>query len=481
MSLDQTYDPAAFRMDGQRVLELLTEHLESCAERGLDVLPVISPAALLEELQAPFPARPDSSEPQSEILVAQLRRLLAHSNHLHHPGYIGHQISVPIPAAALVELTNALLSNGMAVFEMGQIQTVMERRVVEFLCSAVGYGEDSGGVLTHGGSLGNFTALLAARQAQAGHDVWTEGQREPMAVLVSEQAHYCIARSVQAMGWGAQGAWPVATDDQFRLDPSDLPRALEAAWAAGRRVIAVVGSACSTATGSFDPLIEIADFCRAHHLWFHVDGAHGASLAMSAKYKDRLSGIERADSVVWDLHKMLGLPALNTAVLFREERRSYEAFAQEASYLFESTSPEEQWFNLGQRTMECTKRGMAVTAYCMFQLLGTAWFGEHIDRLMELTCVLEGMIEAAEDFEIACPGQANILCFRHRPRGVGDGRELDNHQARLRRELVESGEFYIVQARLRGEAWLRVTMMNPMTTREDLGRLLGSLRRLANG
>ena len=300
------------------------------------------------------------------------------------------------------------------------------------------------------------------------------GQPRAAALLVSEQAHYCIARSVQIMGWGSEGAWPVATDARFRMDLADLPRAHAAAEAAGRRVIAVVGSACSTATGSFDPLEGIADYCERHGLWMHVDGAHGASLALSPRTRDRLAGAERADSLVWDLHKMMGLPALSTAVLFREERRAYEAFAQEAGYLFDATPPQEQWFNLGHRTLECTKRGMGVTAAFLFHLCGTAWFGEQVELMVERTAWLTELIETADDFELACPPEANIVCFRHL--GVDD---LDAHQARIREAVVASGSHYLVQAKLRGELWLRCTLMNTATTREDLESLLDALRAAA--
>ncbi|MCP3920102.1 MAG: hypothetical protein GY711_31640, partial [bacterium] len=193
-------------------------------------------------------------------------------------------------------------------------------------------------------------------------------------------------------------------------------------------------------------------------------------------HRHLLAGIERADSLVWDLHKMMGLPALNTAVLFRENRRSYEAFAQEAGYLFEPAAPEEQWFNLGQRTLECTKRGMGATAYCMLRVLGTEWFEAQVDALIDRTQRLQSMLEAAPDFEIACPARANILCFRHRPDTDMSDAALDQLQGRLRQSVIEGGDFYIVQARLDGRVWLRTTVMNPLTSQEDLDALLGAIR-----
>lgn len=466
----QAYDPEAFRQLGHRIVDQLANYLGGTLASEGPVLVPQDPEELLGEVPGLDARAADGGE-----LEHWLDEVLRHSNHVHHPSFLGHQVSVPLPASVLVEMVSALLSNGMAIWEMGQLHTVMERRVIEWLAGAVGFAPGADGILTHGGSLGNLTALLAARQAKAGYDVWTEGQREPMAVLVSDQAHYCVARAVQCMGWGAEGAAAVPTDARFRL----RPEALEGIWKRcqdeGRRVLAVVASSCSTAAGSFDPLHELADFCAEHDLWLHVDGAHGASLALSERYRGPIQGIERADSVVWDLHKLLALPALNTAVLFRDGARSYEPFAQEASYLFEDATRQE-WFQIGRRTLECTKRGLSVTAYAVMRALGTDLFASNVERLVSQAHALADRLEAADDFELATYPDANILCFRHLPK---DGRDLDAHQALVRRKLIESGRAYITQARLRDALWLRVTVQNPWSGDAQMEGLMDELRRVA--
>ena len=472
--LRSAYDPSAFRDLGGLVLAQLTEYLENAHAAKGAVLAPKDPNELLESLAPISNAAPVPGE--FERLLGEV---MAHTNHVHHPSFIGHQVSAPVPASVLADMASALLSNGMAIYEMGQMHTAMERRVLQWLSAQVGFTAQSDGVLTHGGSLGNLTALLAARQAKAGYDVWTEGQRGPMSVLVSDQAHYCVARAVQCMGWGAKGAATVPTDDRFRMRPDALEETLRRVQDDGRQVLAVVASSCSTAAGSFDPLDEIADFCAEHDLWLHVDGAHGASLALSERYSPVLRGIHRADSVTWDLHKLLALPALNTAVLFRDGQRSYEAFAQEASYLFDDTDRGE-WFQIGQRTMECTKRGLSVVAYTMLQSLGTRFFQDHVERLVGIAHALADEIQTAEDFELATYPDANILCFRHLPRGRALGpAELDEHQVRLRQALIQSGRAYITQAKLRGAVWLRTSVQNPMTSRETVTQLLQDLRDLA--
>lgn len=466
------FDPAEFRATGHGLVDILADYLER-AQRGdaMPVLPTVDPDELLAQVSGEFPEDP------TDDFLGLLRQLVDRSNHLHHPGYIGHQVATVLPQAALAELTHALLNNGMAVYEMGQLQTVMERRVIEFFARAFGWDDSAGGVMTHGGSLGNLTALLAARQSKSGHDVWTEGQREACAVLVSDQAHYCVARAVQVMGWGADGAIRVATDERFHVRRDALERGMEAAAARGRRVLAVVASSCSTATGSFDPLEEVADFCAEHDLWLHVDGAHGAPLVLSATHAHKLAGIERADSVVCDLHKLMSMPALVTAVLFRDGRKSHEAFAQEASYLFRDADPEREWFDVGRRTLECTKRAMGATAYILLRSLGTRCFREHVDRLVGLATTFAGLVRDAADFELACEPEANIVCFRHTPTGFAG--DLDALQGRVRTRVLEAGAFYIVQTALRGAKWLRVTVMNPMTDEARLVALLEEVRQAA--
>jgi L-2,4-diaminobutyrate decarboxylase len=252
-------------------------------------------------------------------------------------------------------------------------------------------------------------------------------------------------------------------------------------------VIAAVGSACATAAGAFDPLPEIADFCAAHGLWFHVDGAHGAAAALSPAYRHLVAGIERADSVVWDAHKMLLMPAITTAVLYRDGRHAYGAFAQQASYLFEG-APEEEWYNPAPRTLETTRPVLALKLYAALSAYGSDLFGDYVTRTFDRAREFAALLRAADDFELACEPESNIVCFRHVPRDRraaaaarrGDG-DLDALQAAVRRHVNASGAFYLVQTRLPAGAappgvYLRTTLMNPFTSASDLAALLDAVR-----
>ena len=150
-----------------------------------------------------------------------------------------------------------------------------------------------------------------------GGAAWEKGvcSGPPLAVIVSEHAHYSVARAAGILGLGQENVMRVPVDRHFRIQLPALADRYQAALAQGKKVVAVVASAGTTATGSFDPLREIGEFCRARGVWLHVDGAHGASVLLSPKYKALADGIELADSVIWDAHKMLFMPGLATALL----------------------------------------------------------------------------------------------------------------------------------------------------------------------
>ncbi|MEP6863963.1 MAG: pyridoxal-dependent decarboxylase [Deltaproteobacteria bacterium] len=456
------YDPERFRADGHAVIDAIADQLARWHAREGRVLPWCAP----DEARAEWGKRPLSGG----NLVEDLSRIMASSTALAHPYCMAHQVPPPLPSAVLAEAVSALLNNGMAVYEMGPAAVPIELAVIELLCARIGYPAGAGGVLTSGGSLGNLTALLAMRQAEAGFDVWKDGAHAgpPLAVIVSEEAHYSVARTLGIMGWGEGGAIAARVDAHHRMTAAAVADALRGARDQGRRVIGIVAAAGSTATGAFDPLSELADLAAREDLWLHVDAAHGGGVALSTVHRGKLAGIERADSVVWDAHKLLMMPALVTAVLFKHEAHAYEAFAQHASYLFADARPQTHWWDLGTRTLECTKRAMAIELWTALRTYGEAWFGEVIDRQVELTRALAAKVAAAPDFELAQEPELNIVCYRMR--GV------DNRA--LRERVLEDGRFYIVGTELADGYYLRSTIMNPLTEPADFDALLEYLRSL---
>ena len=465
----KAFDPEAFRAEGHATIDLLADFLAASNPTGRPrVLPYEDPGDMLKSWADRFGALPRTSLPEI------FKEILTRSNDLLHPRYVGHQCTTSLPAAALAGLVGQFLNNGSAVYEMGPVNVAMERQLVGWMAGLAGWETGADGVFTSGGTIGNLTALLAARQAMADKNVWATGVagEPPIAVLVPESSHYSVKRAVAVMGFGEDAVAPVAVDDRFHIRPEGLENAFAAAARAGRRPLALVANACSTATGSFDDLESAGDFARNRGLWFHVDAAHGAAALLSPKYRSLLKGLEKADSFIWDAHKNLLMPALITAVLFREGDRSYETFSAKASYLFEKTAREE-WYNPAHRTMECTKTMMGMRLFVSLAAYGTDFFAGYITSVYDLAREFAGEIRNSGDFETAVEPESNIVCFRYLKRGEAD---LDALQRRIRRTLLRRGDFYVVQTTLCGHAWLRCTLINPRTSISDLKALLDEIR-----
>ncbi|MEI6613676.1 MAG: aminotransferase class I/II-fold pyridoxal phosphate-dependent enzyme [Chrysiogenales bacterium] len=382
----------------------------------------------------------------------------------------------PAPITALAELFSALLNNSMAVYEVGPAGTAIEKAVMGWLAQRLGLPAMADGILTSGGSLGNLSGLLTARQERGGSDPWQEGARNglPLAVMVSEESHYSVARALKIMGLGNQGLIKLPVNESLQVRPESLEPMLLAARANGQQVIAIVANACSTSTGAYDPLPEIGAFAQKNGLWFHVDAAHGGAACFSPKYRRLVQGIEKSDSLVIDFHKMMLCPALATAVLFRDGTVLNRIFAQKAGYLL----PEQQqipWQDIARSTIECTKKMMGLKIMLLLKTVGEGVFSEYVTRTYDLARDFAATLKAEPDFKLAVEPQANIVCFLHQPGQVPAG-QRGEYNAQLRRQLVSHGRFYIVQTTIANEIYLRVTLMNPFTDLSDLQELLAEIR-----
>ena len=472
------FDPAEFSSTGLSLIEELTSYLQMGLEGQRHVLNLQPPLEAQTFWRAPLPRQGYLS--CSGLLEAIRKDILDQSLRIHHPRNLGHQVAPPLPIAALCDLVASLSNQAMAVYEAGPSATLLEKQVVRWMAELLGW-EEADGVLTSGGAQANLTALLAARQCMAGWDVWKDGVdgHAKLRILASEHAHYSVSRAAGIMGLGADAVMAVATDDDGRMCLSSLRTAWEHCVAKGDQPFVVVATAGCTPTGSIDPLPEIGAFCQENELWFHVDGAHGASALLSVDYRHSLQGIGLADSVVWDGHKLLYMPATVSAVLFRKAENSYAAFAQEASYLFQGTSAEDEAFNISYRTLECTKRMMGLKLWAAFSLYGTDKLGELVTHVFQTAQLLAKKVAEAEDFELLMSPQTNIVCFRYLPKVALSEEELSRFQSELRRKLVESGAFHLTQTRIHGAIWLRATVMNPLTSESDLDALFVNLQQIA--
>lgn len=472
-----SHQPTPFTEDAALVVRALDDYIR---ESGTGEVPVIHQPVLesvIEQLDLRnHLARGDLT---GEALKQFVNDYLGATTRLHHPGFLAHQVAVPHPTGALGSLIDGATNNAMAIYEMGPAAASIEYFMVNWMLERIGWrgvpsnrqldpqSNHAGGVLTHGGSLANLTALLAARSARV-PEFWKRGNPGNLVVLVPEQSHYSMKRAVAILGLGEDNCLTLPADSDGRVQPAEMQQQIAALQASGKHILAIVANACGTAAGLYDPLPEIAAICRRHAIWMHVDAAHGGGALVSDRLRHRLAGIDQADSVVWDAHKMMCTPTVCAGVLVRDHRHLDHAFEQEASYLLHAK--DQPGFDSISRTVECTKAGLGLRLFMTLAALGEAGLARHVEGLVQTAREVAELIADQPGFELAIRPETNIVCFRI----DGD----DHSQLEIRRRLLERGDFYISSTLYRGRRWLRLVFMNPRTGLEDIRRLLDEIEEI---
>jgi L-2,4-diaminobutyrate decarboxylase len=442
-------------------VELLADHVAEARGGFGPVNAQPEPDELAEELELARWIREGGMD--AAALEDWLPGYLDATVRLHHPGSMAHQVAVPSTGAAVADLIHGATNNPMAIYEMGAAGATIERAVVRWMLDKVGFARDSAGVLTHGGSLANLTALLAAR-ARVAPDAWRAGTPGDLALLAPPSAHYSVRRAAAILGLGEDAVLELEVDELERIRPERLPAALERCRAAGRRPLALVAAACATSTGLFDDLRAIGSFCAEHGIWLHVDAAHGGSALLSERHRHLLDGIELGDSVVWDAHKLLRTSGLCAAVLVRRGDDLPAAFRQSGDYLFNDN--ESVGFDLLDRALETTKTTMGLKLFLSLAWAGERGLGEYVASRYDLARRFHDVLSRQPDVTCPYPPESNIVLFR-----VGDSDQLA-----LRDRLLEGGRLHIGATTLGGERYLRLVVMAPDTDETTLAQLLRELR-----
>jgi L-2,4-diaminobutyrate decarboxylase len=434
-----------------------------------------TPASLAARFAEPLPRE---GRPLDAVIERLRRDVLPDCNRLTHPRSMGHQVSAPLPVAVWTEALTAGLNQSGAVWEMSPVGTIIETQVVRWMCGLAGFGADAGGTFTSGGTEATFAGLLAARQA-ARPDAWRKGLgADPPVVVCGEHAHYGVARAVGELGLGSENAVVVPSRD-YRMNVEALAGILDALRRAGRQVMAVVATAGTTPTGSFDEIDTIGQLCEARDIWLHVDGAHGASALLSETHRARMAGVQRARSIAWDPHKMMLMPLTASVVLVKHERDLEAAFSQQAPYLFHAAAGERNW-DQGLRSFTCSRRIDALKVWVAIQRHGASGLGALYDHLCATAKALHDAILTRPRFQVLHVPESNILCFRFvGDRWMPDDR-LDALNLELRTTYNREGDGWITSTVLGGRRVLRATMMNPRTTTADLARVLDGLEAVAD-
>jgi glutamate/tyrosine decarboxylase-like PLP-dependent enzyme len=415
-----------------------------------------------------------------EQLIAECRSVMDLSRHNGHPRFFGYVASPSTPIGAYADLIGSALNANITCWRSGPAGTEIERMVVRWLGSLIGYDEQAKGLLTSGGSMANMIALLIASRRNAGAGIsrqglWNAGP--PMTLYASEEVHMSVAKAADILGLGRDHVRSIACDDRQRMRVEALRKRIETDLREGLRPFCVVGSAGTVNTGVVDPLDEIANIAREFDLWFHVDGAYGAPGVLDGRKQHLFAGLERADSVSLDPHKWLYVPVDAGCLLFRDAAAAMAAFnTEDADYIKTHGYSDEEAFAFWDYGVELSRRFRALKVWLTLQYYGTRRIAETISEDISLAAYLGEVVSQAEDFELLAPVELSICCFRYVPEGMRSDAELDQLNERIMALVQKGGRAYVSNATVNGRFALRACITNFRTTKADIDETVAAIR-----
>jgi len=483
---------AEMRELSSQVTQLVTEYFSEVST--LPVFPETSGGKTIGKIGASLPIE---GEPL-ERLLNDCRVIIENSRHNGHPRFFGYVASPATPPGAFADLIASTLNTNLTSWRSGPAATEIERTVVSWLASLIGYSDETQeahGLLTSGGSMANLTALLIAHRAKSDADVAATGlwnSRTPMTIYASDQIHMSIPKAADILGLGRAQVRLIDSDDRFRMNVASLRRTLANDLRNGLKPFCVVASGGTVNTGAVDPLDDIAEVANEFGLWFHIDGAYGALAALDEKKRPLFRGIERADSVSLDPHKWLYVPIDSGCLLFRDEARARAAFSFEgADYIKVHEQNANEAFAFWNYGPELSRRFRALKIWLTLRYYGVRRIAQSISEDNALAAYLGEQVEAATDFELLASPELSICCFRYVPPALqtklrtSDGvdatidAELDQLNTNIMNVVQRGGRAYLSSATIRGKFALRACITNFRTTRSDIDQTLQIIREAA--
>mgnify|MGYP002738412109 CR=1 FL=1 len=348
----------------------------------------------------------------------------------------------------------------------------IEHSLINWLCQQAGYTEDGTGIFVSGGSTANLTAAIAAR------DGLLAPEEIPFGVAyISNQAHHSINKALHVVGIPDSRIRRIKTDALLKIDPIALEEQIKLDKEKGLKPFIIMATAGTTNAGVIDPLAEIADVAKRNQVWFHVDGAFGASLLLSKINSHLLKGIEEADSITWDAHKWL-FQTYSCAMLLVKHRGSLlNSFSEQPEYLEDAHQADRtDFWDLG---IELSRPARGVKLWLTLQTLGTEKIGEQIDAGVKLAEFTQSVIETNPLFEIITPAQAGIINFRYQKEGL-DTETLNRINTKISEKMIATGFSQVITTKLNGMVVLRMCTISPNTTHRDIEETIERLSNLVD-
>lgn len=402
-----------------------------------------------------------------DVLAEMSRLWLDDAIWFHEPSYAAHLNCPVVVPALLAELFVASVNSSLDTFDQSVGGTFIERRLIEWTAARIGFGADADGVFTSGGSQSNLHGLLLARGR---HERMPP---ERLRILASAESHFSVQKSARLLGLGDESVVSVPTDERHRLDPAALERSLAACTDLGLRPMAIVATAGTTDFGAIDPLPAVADLARAYDTWLHVDAAYGGGLLVSPTRRGLLDGIDRADSVTVDFHKTFFQPVSSSAIVVRD-RATLGPGSWHADYLNPRGAAQP---NQVDKSLQTTRRFDALKLWLTLRTMGPGLVGQYVDAVIDLAAAVHAEHADVPELTFAAPPELSTLVFRYEP----TDRRLDDAtlaalNTGIRAALYDSGRAMVAATKVDGVQHLKLTLLNPMATVDDITGILDLVR-----
>ncbi len=473
---EESLDPEdwqAMRTLGHHMVDEMISYLQAVRERPV-WQPI--PADVKARLEQSVPRAPEGAARAYEDFT---RYVLPHPMGNIHPRFWGWVIGTGTPLGMLAEMLAAGMNPNVGGGD--HVANLVELQVLRWCKEMLGYPLEASGLLVSGGSMANLIGLAAARNSRAGFDLRTngvQGSTRRMVLYGSEEIHSSIQKAVELLGLGSEALRRIPVDAEFRIDPAAVERAIAADRAAGHQPFCVVGNAGTVNTGATDDLDRLADICAREQLWLHVDGAFGALAALSPALRPLVKGMERADSLAFDMHKWMYMPYEVGCILVRREIDHRLAFSLTPAYLSHTNrglAAGSVWFS--DYGIQLSRGFRALKVWMSIKEHGIDRYGRLIQQNVDQARYLAGLVEAAPDLRLVAPVALNIVCFQFAVDGWDDA-TLNRLNQELLIRLHESGIAVPSYTTIGGRYALRVAITNHRSRRDDFDLLVREVVRL---
>lgn len=475
--MEETLDPQdwqAMRALGHRMVDEMMAYLEGVRER-----PVWQPIPdeVKEFFHRPLPLEPEGAE---QAYRDFREFILPHPMGNIHPRFWGWVIGTGTPLGMLAEMLAAGVNPNMGGGE--QVANRVETQVLDWCKEMLGYPTQASGLLVSGGSMANLVGIAVARNAKAGFDVRRDGvgaAPRRMVLYGSVETHGSVQKAVELLGLGSENYRRIPVNAEFQIDVGALEAAIAEDRSAGHQPFCVVGNAGTVNTGAFDDLGRLAELCAREGLWFHVDGAFGAIARLAPGLRHLTAGMERADSLAFDLHKWMYMPIEIGCALVRDAEAHRHSFSLTPDYLAHGDerglAAGPIWFS--DYGIQLTRGFRALKAWMSIKEHGASKYGRLVQQNVDQARHLAALVDAAPELERVAPAPLNIVCFRFRAEGM-DEVALDQLNRELLIRLYESGIAAPSYTMIHGKYVLRAAITNHRSRREDFEILVQAVIRL---